>query len=297
MQKTLTVDKQGSKTLKVEFKDYADFLAYAAPESPTMSNSSRREEKRERRGGMPWAGTENFEQAMDLAEKGWPDGLAMIESLTAQIEKYSGSYVKKPEIQWDVAGDFADAGLFVTGVPECMGFFTETIAPGAGKVLRILANLSTSCGVSTDAMMRRGAAAVALADALENAGRSCEIIVATDQRYNGDTLINLVPVKRAGEAIELDRLAFILAHPASYRRLFFSSWEQEDKSWRDSIGIYGCGGYGMPCNYEAKEGEFDITMPCMSLYQQRDDAAILQWIKEELVRQGCEVEGEDKVEI
>lgn len=282
------------KEKKLSHRDYdsfAEFMDYIEKE-PSKELGKLSSRKNESMFRDRWYGTNSFEEAMTLAREGWKDGLELISNLSAKLERSTSHLVTKPSMQWDVAGDFADAGLFVTGVPECMGSFVEMEIDK--PIVRILMNLSVSCGVGAEAIMRRGAACVALVDALENAGRSCEIVVAAGSGYSYDQetwkTMHVVPVKLAGEPLELDRMAFLLAHPSSFRRLFFSAWEHEDKDVRKALGIMAGGGYG--CCMDFKDPTADVVVPTMDLYRQDNDEEILAWIRSELKRQGCEIEGE-----
>lgn len=287
-----TVDPKHPWKITRTFASYDEYLTLAnnnaLPENP---GSSRKQSDNE------WSGTKTFDDAMKLAREGWPEGLALIEKLTAGVERYSGSLVKKPEVQWDVAGDFADAGLYATGVPECMGSFTEAEAvEGSGKVLRIIINGFYSSGFDAATIMRRGAATLALIDALENAGRSCELVMALSgsgsmNKSSNDIHTELVPLKQAGEAAEMDRLAFICAHPASFRRIGFSVGENEDKETREHFGCYQGGFYYFPATYT--DDTADIVIPDASFFVAQDERSLMQWIAAELKKQGCELEGDD----
>jgi len=67
------------------------------------------------------------------------------------------------------------------------------------------------------------------------------------------------PVKRATEPVQMDTLAFALAHAGFYRRLMFSAWETLPKHLLKQAGIYPNRGYGP---VEALEGvQADVTLP------------------------------------
>lgn len=276
MQRTET---KGSVTKR--FDSFAEFLDHVANPNPKDQSCT---------GSHSFTKTGSYSEAMDLARNGWPEGLSMIENLTARLESVSGSMVAKQVVQWDVAGDFADAGLFSAGVPECMGSFHEEIMPGAGKIVKILMNMSVSAGIQRETIMKRGAAVVALVDALESAGRSVEIEMAAKSRSTGgeNFYTVTVPIKAAGEPVELDRMAFLLAHPSSFRRLMFACWENETEEVRSEFHYHHNGSYSMPERH--KDESADIDVPEMSLERHDGDATALAWIRAELKRQGCTME-------
>lgn len=281
MQRT---EEKGSVTKR--FDSFAEFLDHVSETTFEPGTSHIRNGEH---GYTDWHGSESFADAMNLARNGWREGLAMIESLTARLESVTGSLVQNQVVQWDVAGDFADAGLFSAGVPECMGSFHEEIAQGPGKVVRILYNIAASGGADCATLMKRGAAVVALVDALEGAGRSCEIEIASVQEnMSGARYTVLLPVKSAGEPVELDRLAFILAHASSYRRLMFACFENETPEVRSRYKFHIQKGYGTPERH--KDESADVNVPEISLFNSANDAQALAWIRAELQRQGCTME-------
>lgn len=292
--------KDGRERSETRFDSFAEFMDYIEkmPDTSLGKLSSRKDYDSEGDdddyGSKKdcWHGTHNFGDAMKLAREGWAEGVEMIEKLAAGLETMTGEMVRKPEILWDVQGDFADAGLYATGVPECMGSFTEVeIVDGKGKIVKILMNLSVSYGVDTKTIMRRGAAAAALIDALETAGRSCELEIAAGSEGGNKEMMTIVPVKHAGEPLELDRLAFLLAHPSSFRRLFFSAWEHEPKDIRHAIGIKPGHGYGSCLNHADEKAT--VVVPTLDLRTHPTDESLLEWVKSELKKQGCYVDGDE----
>lgn len=295
MQKTVT--KRGKKggsyaDYVTEFDSFAEYLDIAAKEPDEKRGGSSRRVESDK-----WSGTRNFAEAMTLAREGWPEGVEMMGDIAAHLSAVTGGLCVKPEILWDITGDFADAGLFASGVPECMGSFAEVIAESRGKVVSILMNCSASGGVDKKVMMKRGAAVLALVDCLEQSGRSCEIFVGegvTSGYSHGSSYMFYVPVKRAGEIAELDRLAFVLAHPAMLRRLAFSVEEQEDDAIREEFEFHRSGNYGYPAEIKNKDERFNLIVPELSLVNWHNDKDALAWVKRSLVEQGCEVEGMEK---
>jgi hypothetical protein len=149
-------------------------------------------------------------------------------------------------ITHDVVGHFPDIGAYLAGEPENMIAY-ETVQGTAPKVVRILVNCAASAAVSTKAIEARGAMACALIDALENAGYRCEVVAALESyimlgpgvRYSIGARVML---KRAEEALCMDRLVFALVHPAFLRRIGFRLTELcPDTAARDSFirGAYG----------------------------------------------------------
>jgi len=231
-----------------EYGEWLELVQKTPRRDGPSSGSSSRGVYRSRR-GMPWAGTETFEQAIELAKKGWADGLKDIKAMSEAIWKVVGQEIQKTTFVYDVAGCQPDIDRYLCGEPENMiQFVHEKEQQGKGKIVKIFVNNVASCGVSTEAMFGRGAAVVALVDALENLGFSCEVATADalGREWRGDekVLQYNVMLKRAGQPLELDRLAFALAQPCWLRRLVFSAMEQEPPEIRSMFGVGD--GYGYP---------------------------------------------------
>jgi hypothetical protein len=100
-------------------------------------------------------------------------------------------------------------------------------AEASGKIVRLVVQGSTSAAIPAAQIVARGALIVALVDCLEAAGRSVEVSVSFAVSHDGDRSETVFCAKRAGEPVEIDRLAFVLAHPSMQRRLAFACWESD----------------------------------------------------------------------
>lgn len=258
--------------------DFDGWLEHVAQTPKFHGAASRRSEN------AGWSGTATFEDAMRLAKEGWPEGMARVKEMTESLWKVIGQQMTRVDVDYDVAGSFADVDRFLTGEPENMVLFVEDEnVRGRGKVVKIWANMAASCGVSTETIFCRGAAVVALVDALEKLGYSCEIVVASAiaGRWRGDedVLQYDVCVRKAGEPLDLDRLAFALANAAWLRRLVFSAKEQEDEGIRRRFGIPG--GYGYPTEGRGNTSEErGIEVPSLRLgtHHWETQEAAAEWV-------------------
>jgi hypothetical protein len=87
---------------------------------------------------------------------------AILRKASKQIEKRRAAFA--------VAGGTVSVGRYITGRPHCFITRTKTHESrhGRGKrILKIVVNVGARAGVSADVMFTRGAAAVALVNALE----------------------------------------------------------------------------------------------------------------------------------
>jgi len=87
-------------------------------------------------------------------------------------------------------------------------------------------------------------------------------------------------IKEAGEPIDVDRIAFALAHPGCLRRLGFSIMEQASKKIQKAIDTRSR--YGQPAEW--KEPEDGIYIGKTSL--DGSEESRVEWIKQQLADYG-----------
>ena len=179
---------------------------------------------------MPWHGTENFKQAMDLAKYGWSEGRNQLKDGLDVANVLRKSKAHKSE-GLDVAGAYPLVPAAVAGDPMCMFTVGQDVIK-TKPVVRIIVNSFVSAGISHKVIMNRGAAILSWVDALEAMSVRCEIYVsciggANNSSGLGPDYVSLgCYAKRAEEVVDLDRLAFVLVHPAFFRRIQFAVMER-----------------------------------------------------------------------
>ncbi len=190
-------------------------------------------------------GTENFEAAMRLARGGWAEGRKLLDEARALVSLPDlGGKSWEPLAVLSDEGDEVELGRYLEGEPECLIDWRFAEQPKTGRVARVVLNVSASCSVNAADLMRRGAAALALVDALESAGWRVELDLAfASGKDDSGVFVSTVRCKEASGVVEIDRFAFMLAHPSVLRRLFFRICEQLPESdFRRILGVE----YGKP---------------------------------------------------
>jgi hypothetical protein len=274
--------------IRREFDTYSAFVERAVNGDSVLASDRR--SSRESDASSSWDYGAGWDGAVKLAELGWPDGLERLERAQAEILG-GGTLTVRHEVHYDVAGDEPDVGRFVSGEPENMLTFDTVITAGPGPIVSLVVNLSCSAVISARSYFARGAAVMVLIDALEDAGRRVELSVVASGRsgLSGGTDTIRVLIKQADQPLDRDRLAFVVCHPAFFRRLCFSVWEQSSIERIEQFGFRTAGGYGMPVRY-MDQSEDAIYSP--GIYSGSDwlpDRA-RAWVLDHLKRQGVEVE-------
>jgi len=244
-----------------------ELVAYC--EGPRRSGAGSQSET----GGESFTGTVDYADAMAKVFR-WDEGAAQVTAMRAQlnlgIERFRSESYRSAQLPGAVS--MADY-IARRPKPVIARRRTDEKAKGHGKVVRIVVNPSASAAIDGEVIMRRGAAVMALAEAIEKRGGRVEILM----RYgvtSGDTQGQYETViKRAGVALNLNTVAFAMAHPSMLRRLMFRAMENTPHVMRMTKG-----GYGSPWNPPTNEGE--VYLPAMrggdSRWQSADAAT--EWV-------------------
>ena len=193
-----------------------------------------------------WDAWTTFQSALGLAVKGWEEGVDKVSKMAGVLTDEIIKVTEVPEIEFAVSGEMVDVGRFVAGEPEDMMTFISAEVEQEPKVIEVVANIYASSQVSADTMTRKGAAVVALVDALETHGKAVQLdVVMIGERGSGKSTELRVRVKESNQPLNIANVVFALAQPSMVRRLGFSCWEHEAHSTRREIGIAPEGhGYG-----------------------------------------------------
>jgi hypothetical protein len=223
------------------YANLTDYLAEVCDETRPIKSGLRVTSHDTGRSRFFW--TETFEEAVELARTGWAEGTAKVVEHREQANAFlaAAKTAKSREFGWDVEGQFIDVGRFLEGEPECCGSEFDGGDTVASRVVSLRINQAVSGSVEADAICARGVTVLCAVDLLESCGIRCEIILSignistggAGSVKSGKTVESHVILKRASDPVDLDRLAFWVAHPASFRRFGFR--------WLEQQGLSPCG--------------------------------------------------------
>lgn len=272
-------------TVTRHYGDWSQALAYAESAPFRKARPSALEED------ARWTGSESLPVFIATARAGnWSSGQdrSMVDSITAAV----GSHVQIPTYQVTDDPAYAetfDVGALTMGDPDhwIAPVYTDAMMAGS-RVITIAASVSASASVDHAAMIRRGALAVAIAEALELAGYPVELI-ATFGSTARDTFADYRwTLKPAGQPLDRDRALVALAHPSTLRRVVFAMMESEPDE-----RIYRAQGATASLGTPAASAlAADIVIPHMkgapAMFE--SDRAAIQWALAELARVGAVLE-------
>lgn len=164
----------------------------------------------------------------------WNGNLSWIESLdAAELGKWEAPKIESitlPEISgtsedvryfYDVTGNSFDVAAYLSGEPECW-LVEEPVIKPCGRVIRLAVEIGGNQSIAAESMANRGQAIIALINSLELAGNSVELTIVRAYKNDRDENYKfLIPIKHAGQSIDMKRIQFMIGNPAFYRRCLF----------------------------------------------------------------------------
>lgn len=249
-----------------------DALVAQGDQPESAGGDSFRRGRESRSGSRMFTETESWTEAMQVARDGYRDVRAEIRGHVVDLEHVIRA-IEADTWAWrhDVTGVAVDVDRYLSGEPENMLDSVPVTVPTFGRVVRVLVNGAASSRVEAETIRKRGAAIVALVEAVELAGCSAEVLVTfpVSDRETGrksSFYAATVTAKAADQALDLDALAFLLAHPSMLRRCVFAVEETEGRKVRDQFGFYPGGGYGLPATLDIKREPFNMAKGLVDRY-------------------------------
>jgi len=271
-----------------KFNDLQSLLDYA--NKPCEVKKSRRasitEEPSKR-----WDLNTDLPQSLELMQSGWKEGAEKVSDFHGEISgAQSTDYIPLPEMVPSELGEMIEPSEYFAGNPEC--FYHMDVVERKMPVVKIGLILSIAGGYNSKDLINRGVAMLGLVDLIEKNRINTELWGVFHfqhaGRNNGASLLYEVCIKPSNTPFDIDRLAFICAHPAFFRRIIFCAMEQENKETRMLHDIGDCGrGYSYPSNYSSKD--YDL-IPDYDPDSFKDTASANKWIKKNAIKAGIQID-------
>ncbi len=214
--------------------------------------------------------TGSLQDAVDLVRNGWPEGT---QKLIDGLEAFDAGRMVSPvpTIEWDVAGECPDVAAYCAGIPEHMAtqeFETEQSSP----LVSISVNGAAAWRIDSSRIIRYGVMIASHVRALLQAGYSPRLDWCCALNGNGrKNYLMTVPLLERGETVDIDRIAFAIAHPSMLRRAMFAVAEIE--GWR-GLG-QSMGSVMNPLPAEIAD-DYDVSLPgigSLSAFMDTDENA------------------------
>ena len=229
-----------------------------------------------------------YQGSINAAKSGWKDGAQKIQASLDILN----SHIQSKRFKTQVRAAYTQPGVlnigrYVSGHPkpymQKQQIEDETGDNKSGKIINIAFNMSASGGISGQEMFNKGATIAALIELLERAGKRVELkgrMAVTGYDKPVSTFRYQMIIKEAGEPIDVDRIAFALAHPGCLRRLGFSIMEQASEKIQEAIDTRSR--YGQPAEWQEPEDGIYIGKTSLD----GSEASRVEWIKKQLADYG-----------
>lgn len=190
-----------------------------------------------------WYGTNTWKQARTLAEGGWSDGGRKLDVALDAIRPRVGAAItvnnRLTFMHTPNRPGVLDVGRYAADHPHMM---VSPIFTATTPVVRIAVPAIWVNWMTEDDILNYGAVAAAVCEVLMSAGYGVEIVAVAGWRRNDLTYdVSEVVLKQSTEQLDVEDVAFGIAHPSMSRRFIFASGEARPH-YRE-IGCYKGSGY------------------------------------------------------
>jgi len=227
-----------------DFDCLDDMLRYCQDNNPTGKwidgPSSRRRATDFHK--LPGGGKSSWKDTVNSGSNGWPEGRERFNGKVMEAAARCTSHSKRQALTVEQAGFMPLVPLYASGAPAYMLNFGEG-SQQADTIVRLQVDLCAAAGHPSERIINWGSALCVLIDSLENSGKSVEVAgVMAVETVNGgkvQTVTANTVIKPAGQSLDIDRMAFALAHPCYLRRLFFALVESVPETHTGYSSGYG----------------------------------------------------------
>lgn len=190
-----------------------------------------------------FAGTKDYEEAVQLFKNGWDSGVKRIQlALKGLPTKEAQNFINRT--LYDVVGFQCSVPRYLQGIPTNM--VNKKLTPVKQKIVVLNKIVNYTANYKNEDIIKWGAETVKVIEAIERKGFRVKLNVVIANKCGSDVEIAKILVKNPSERLNLSKLAFPLAHTSMFRRLGFRYIEVSptvDNKW-----VFGYG-------YSLNEGE------------------------------------------
>jgi len=284
----MRVHKAGLSVVR-EYDDLTDFVQ----DFEARPNQLHPEHRASEKGSYAFTHTRDLEEALRMYRTGWPGGADELIAKSEAIKRAILPNVPHHQLMHSVTGAEVDVGAYMDGVPESM-LDWQTVHQDA-EVVSIVVNASMMGAVSGNSAVKRAGVVAGMLAILAEMNIPTDLTVAYHSigaHSQSASHTVLLHASQPGDEIDIDRLAFIVGHPAMFRRLIFGMRErEEDPEWRRKQGVPD--GYGKSANWEETRSKVSLWLPGFGGEPNStwtDSNAAVAWVLRNLSRIGVELD-------
>lgn len=229
--------KMGGRPFKIHFERFESAAeAVEVNRDREITNSSFENARTKRHD--EWSGVKSFSEVEELLRTGYQP---TVDAMKDVWKGKSGTGTRF-SFRNEIVGYAPVVPLALKGVPNCM--MSMQMKPIKAKVLDVYYDITSSCGTSSDAIIKVGQSILGAIIDLEREGYRFNLYAVQTYSGGSDCDMLVVKVKSAGQPLDLKRVSFPLTHTAFFR-VFGFDWYS-----RVPGGKYrGCYGHAMGYDY------------------------------------------------
>jgi hypothetical protein len=231
----MAIHKQENCLVSERFESLGDFI-----ETITSRKGNGIDEASEKIGstGDTWSGTATFKEAEKLALFGWKNGLKMASKMINELGEPDQVIEAQGNEVMPVGGVF----IIPAVIANAPAYMLNPCAPMEQPIIRLVVSTGFLSGCKAEQKIAKGVAIMALVGRLERAGQSVEVVSWKGVEATSGSLWSEVSVviKQPDQAMDLDVLAYVLAHPSFQRRHNFK-WIETISPANKAKRSYGMG--------------------------------------------------------
>jgi hypothetical protein len=185
-----------------------------------------------------WKGVKSYDEALDLLRNGYQPTVDKMSGLFKATKNGEG---KRFAFLNNVQGFAPVVPLALKNVPNCM--IDMQMRPIKAKVIDVYYDMTASCGVDSDDIIKAGQTLLGAIIELEKQGYRFNLYAVQTYYDARDCDMLVVKIKSSGQPLDLKRISFPLTHTAFFRVVGFD--------WYSKVpgGKYR-GGYGHALAYD-----------------------------------------------
>ena len=232
--------KMGASHYSIHFSSMPEYIEYLKTTQPIGVHQSSVDHGGGEIGDS-WVDTKTYNDAVNYAEVGSIEHREKYTALVQKLEtKLGESETFTKRIEYGMAGAYPDVARYVAGEPCHMVIpFGQRDKP----VIKIGVPINAMCSINGQTLFNYGAALLCIIDYIEQSGSATVELTAVGGNRCRSTSVSWVtsyPLKRAGEVLSIDAMAFQFCSSSALRRLSFRLTESlPDKAIADRICSYG----------------------------------------------------------
>lgn len=167
--------------------------------------------------------TKSLADAVKFSDEGWSEVRPEIDKMLAEVQEQVGERLATvSRVQIGLAGAGVHMGRFLAGRPDCMVSFRKQASARHGRMVRVVYDFGANGNTPASQMLKRGAIVAVLIDTLSTLGLSVELVGETTVKIgDAGTHTTLVTLQDPKEHMDINALAYAVAHPSMLRRLTF----------------------------------------------------------------------------